>query len=155
VTEVEKKTRKNLDRKVKRLEKRILGLQRKIEKLRDSHEQFRALSDLKLNCIYIHDMAGNFIDTNDAALKLLGYIKEEIPSINIASLIDEDQLVQAIETLDEIKQTGSQRNLSEYKLKTKDGKQVWVETDGALIHRSGNPGYDHAGYGRWRYLRQN
>jgi PAS domain S-box-containing protein len=84
-------------------------------------------------------MVGNFIDANDAALNLLGYTREEIPSINIASLIEENQLLKAFETLEEIKQTGSQRYFSEYKLKRKGGKHVWVETDGSLIFRNKEP----------------
>ena len=103
------------------------------------HARYSALSDLKLNCIYIHDMAGNFIDANDAALSLLGYTREEIPSINIASLIEENQLLTAIKTLEEIKQTGSQRFFSEYTLKKKDGQHVWVETDGSFIFRNKEP----------------
>ncbi len=134
-----KTTSQELEQKVEKLEKEILELKREKEELQDSHEKYSALSDLKLNCIYIHDMAGNFIDANDAALSLLGYTREEIPSINIASLIEENQLLTAIETLEEIKQTGSQRFFSEYKLKKKDGQHVWVETDGSLIYRNKKP----------------
>jgi PAS domain S-box-containing protein len=136
---VNKTTCEELERKVKKLDEEILQFKRKKEALQDSHEKYRALSDLKLNCIYIHDMVGNFIDANDAALNLLGYTREEIPSINIASLIEENQLLKAFETLEEIKQTGSQRYFSEYKLKRKDSKHVWVETDGSLIFRNKEP----------------
>jgi PAS domain S-box-containing protein len=134
-----KTTCEELKQKVKKLEKEILELKREKEELQDSHEKYSALSDLKLNCIYIHDMAGKFIDANDAALSLLGYTRAEIPSINIASLIEENQLLTALETLEEIKQTGSQRIFSEYKLKKKDGQHVWVETDGSLILRNKEP----------------
>jgi PAS domain S-box-containing protein len=136
---VKKASCEELEQKVKKLEEEILELKRKKEELQDSHEKYKALSDLKLNCIYIHDLAGNFIDANDAALNLLGYNREEIPSINIASLIEENQLLKAIDTLEEIKKTGSQKFFSEYKLKRKDGKHVWVETDGSLIFRNKEP----------------
>jgi PAS domain S-box-containing protein len=136
---VKKTTCEELKQKVKKLEGEILKLKQKKEELQYSQEKYSALFDLKLNCIYIHDMAGNFIDVNDASLNLLGYNREEIPSINIASLIEENQLLKAFETLEEIKQTGSQRYFSEYKLKRKDGKLVWVETDGSLIFRNKEP----------------
>jgi PAS domain S-box-containing protein len=136
---VKKTTCEELKQKVKKLEGEILKLKQKKEELQYSQEKYSALFDLKLNCIYIHDMAGNFIDVNDASLNLLGYNREEIPSINIASLIEENQLLKAFETLEEIKQTGSQKYFSEYKLKRKDGKLIWVETDGSLIFRNKEP----------------
>jgi PAS domain S-box-containing protein len=136
---VKKPTYGELEQKIKNLEQEGFDLKREEEKLRDSHDKYKALFDLKLNCIYIHDFEGKFLDANDASLNLLGYAKEEIASINFASLIEEDQLRQAFETLEEIKQTGSQRHFSEYKLKKKNGGHVWVETDGSLICRHKHP----------------
>ncbi|MGD8521417.1 MAG: PAS domain S-box protein [Desulfobacterales bacterium] len=128
-----------LEQKIKNLEQECFDLKQKQKKYRDSHEKYKALFDLKLNCIYIHDFEGNFLDANDVALNLLGYTREEIPSLNFASLIEEDQFQQAFDTLEEIKRTGSQKHFSEYKLQKKNGKNVWVETDGSLICRGKYP----------------
>ena len=136
---MKKPTYEELEQKIKNLEQECFDLKRKGEKYRDSHEKYKALFDLKLNCIYIHDFEGKFLDANDASLNLLGYAKEEIPSLNFASLIEEDQFSQAFETLEEIKRTGSQRHFSEYKLQKKNGDHVWVETDGSLIYRDKYP----------------
>ncbi len=136
---MKKPTYAELEQKVKNLEQECFDLKHKVEDLRDSHQKYKALFDLKLNCIYIHDFEGKFIDANDASLNLLGYKKEEMPSIIFASLIGENQLNQALETLEEIKQTGAQRFFSEYRLKKKDGNHVWVETDGSLIYRNKKP----------------
>jgi PAS domain S-box-containing protein len=136
---VKKPTYEELGQKIKNLEQECFDLKRKEKKLRASHEKYKALIDLKLNCIYIHDFEGKFLDANNASLNLLGYAKEEIPSLNFASLIEEDQFQQAFETLEEIKQTGSQRNFSEYKLKKKNDEHVWVETDGSLIYHDKYP----------------
>ena len=43
---------------------------------------------------YINDLGGNFLDANAAALELLGYSKEEIHSLNFASLLSEEQFGQ-------------------------------------------------------------
>jgi PAS domain S-box-containing protein len=102
---VKKPTYEELGQKIKNLEQECFDLKRKEKKLRASHEKYKALIDLKLNCIYIHDFEGKFLDANNASLNLLGYAKEEIPSLNFASLIEEDQFQQAFETLEEIKQT--------------------------------------------------
>jgi PAS domain S-box-containing protein/putative nucleotidyltransferase with HDIG domain len=70
---------------------------------------------------------------------LLGYKKEEISSLNFASLLDEDQLLKAFKVLEEIKKTGFQRKPSEYKLKRKEGHFIWAETEASMIYREGKP----------------
>jgi PAS domain S-box-containing protein len=136
---VKKPTYEELEQKISNLEQECIDLKRKEKNYRDSHEKYKALFDLKLNCIYIHDFEGKFLDANDASLNLLGYAKKEIPSLNFAALIEEDQFHQAFDTLEEIKRTGSQRHFSEYKLQKKNGEHVWVETDGSLIYHEKYP----------------
>jgi PAS domain S-box-containing protein len=92
-----------------------------------------------LHCIYTHDLEGNFLEANDAALKILGYSREELLSLNFSALIVEDKLALAMKTGDEIMRTGFQQEFTEYQLKRKDGSFVWVETDGSLINKNGNP----------------
>ena len=79
------------------------------------------------------------MDANDATLNRLGYSREELRSVNIASLLCEEELKMALTTLDEIKKTGQQRVLTRYKLKSKEGDLVWVDTEGFLVHRQGRP----------------
>jgi PAS domain S-box-containing protein len=102
-------------------------------------EKYNSIFARKLYCIYAHDLKGNFIDANQAALKLLGYSKNEILTLNISALIEKGALALALQTADEIVRTGFQRKFSEYRLKRKDGGTVWVETDGSLIKRGGKP----------------
>ena len=61
------------------------------EALQETEERYRALFDRSLDSVYIHDFEGNFIDANPAALKLFGYTKDEIRSLNFASLLSQDQ----------------------------------------------------------------
>jgi PAS domain S-box-containing protein len=109
------------------------------EALREADARYKAFFDRTLYCIYMHDFEGRFLDANDAALKLLGYTREELPSINISSLLGEDQLPTALKTLEEIQQTGRQKKTTEYRLTTKDGNYVWVETEASLVYRQGKP----------------
>jgi two-component system cell cycle sensor histidine kinase/response regulator CckA len=102
-------------------------------------EKYNSLFEGGLHCIYAHDLKGNFLEANDAALKLLGYSREELFALNFSALIEEDDLALALKTADEILRTGFQQNFTEYKLKRKDGSFVWVETDGSLIHKNGKP----------------
>ena len=81
------------------------------EALRVSEERYLSLFDRSLDCVYIHDLEGNFIDANPAALVLLGYTREEIPRITFGSLIGEDQLGLARETIMSIVENGSHPGL--------------------------------------------
>ena len=109
------------------------------EALRESEERYKALFDRSLDCVYVHDFEGIFIDANPTALELLGYTKEEIPSVNFEPLLSEDQIPTALKVLEEITNTGFQKELTEFKLKRKDDTYVYVETKGSLIYRDGKP----------------
>jgi PAS domain S-box-containing protein/putative nucleotidyltransferase with HDIG domain len=99
-------------------------------------ERYRALFERSLDAVYVHDLAGNFLDANPAALKLLGYSAEEIPDLNFASLLSEDQLPLAMNTLKELIETGTQQNLTEFKLRRKDGGYVYIETKASVIYHN-------------------
>jgi len=109
------------------------------EALRESDERYQALFKRSLYSVYVHDFKGNFLDANDTALDMLGYTREEILSINFATLLDEEQIAKALKVLDEVKRTGSQKNNIEFKLRRKDGDYVWVETESASIFHGGKP----------------
>ncbi|MCX5977006.1 MAG: PAS domain S-box protein [Coprothermobacterota bacterium] len=107
------------------------------EGLRESEERYQALFDRSLDCVYIHDFEGRFIDANDAALNLLGYTREEIRGVNFSSLLSEDQLPLALKAVQEIREAGFQRDLTEYRLRLRNGNDVYIETKGSAILSKG------------------
>jgi two-component system, cell cycle sensor histidine kinase and response regulator CckA len=107
------------------------------DKLQESEERYKALFERSLDLVYVCDFEGNFIDANEAALNLLGYKKEEIDSLNFASLLSEDQLPLAFKVTQEIKETGIQKNLVEFKLRCRNGEEVYVESKGSAIISNG------------------
>lgn len=109
------------------------------EKLRESEARYKALFDCSLDFIYVTDFKGRFIDANDAALNRLGYNREEIHSMNFATLLSEDQLSLAFQTIQGIRDTGHQKNLLELRLKAKNGNDVFVENVGSVILKEGIP----------------
>ena len=128
------------------LEQRLFELERENKEYKqqnkkalEANEKFKALFDRNLHCIFVHDFEGNFLDANEASLNLLGYSREEISSLNFASLIDENQMPKALSAIEEILQNGFVKNFFEFKLKTKNGIYVWVETDSSLIYKDGEP----------------
>ena len=107
------------------------------EALQESEERYKALFDRSLDLIYLNDFEGRFIDANDAALNLLGYNREEMRGLNFASLLSEDQLPLALKSTQEIRETGFQKNLTEFRLRHKNGSEVYVETKGSAILSQG------------------
>jgi PAS domain S-box-containing protein len=116
-----------------------INRKRSEEALRESEERYRSLFDRSLDLVYINDLEGHFIDANAATLNRLGYTKEDIHTLNFASLVSEDQLPLAIKTLQENRETGIQKNLMEFRILRKDGTSVYVETQGSVILSNGKP----------------
>ncbi len=101
--------------------------------LRESAERFQALFERSLDCLYIHDFEGNFLDANPAALKLLGYEREDIASLSFASLLSADQMAKALEGMKELAETGTQQKTTDLRLRAKTGVLVDVEAKASVI----------------------
>ncbi|MFX1239055.1 MAG: PAS domain S-box protein [Promethearchaeota archaeon] len=102
-------------------------------------EQFKDLFEKSLDLVYINDLKGKILDANDVALNTLGYTREEIQNLSFINLIDEEQLKKAFKFTKEIIETGKQSERSEYKLKTKNGNIIYVETYGIPLKKNGKP----------------
>jgi PAS domain S-box-containing protein len=109
------------------------------EALKEIEARYKALFDRTLFCIFVHNFEGKFLDANDAALKLLGYTREDISSLDFYSLLEQNQLPLAFKSMGEVIQNGSQKNSNEFKLRKKNGNYVWVEAEASLIFREGKP----------------
>ncbi len=115
------------------------ALQNTVEELMESEERYLSLFERSLDCIYIHDLEGNFIDANPAALALLGYTRDDIPHLSFTSLISREQIIKAREIIRTRIEGGSHPDLVEYRLRRKDGGFVDVETKGSLILHDEKP----------------
>jgi PAS domain S-box-containing protein len=109
------------------------------EALRESEERYKALFHSPFQLIYLHDFKGNIFDANPMTLKLLNYNKEELGTLNFSSFLDKGQLRKAIKTLKEIKKYGRQKEPTEYRLKTKNGTYIDIETTAEIVYRNGKP----------------
>jgi PAS domain S-box-containing protein len=75
------------------LKERTLELQREINErvraedaLRKSEERFRILSEQARDAIYLHDNAGNMLDTNIETCQALGYTREELLNLTVTDI---------------------------------------------------------------------
>ncbi|MBC7186327.1 MAG: PAS domain S-box protein, partial [Calditrichaeota bacterium] len=108
-------------------------------RLRESEERYRALFDRSMDCVYLHDFQGRFIDANPSTLRLFGYEPEEVAHLSFADVLDPDQLPLAMQTLQEIVETGAQRSTTEFRVRRKDGGHIDIETTSSVIMRDGKP----------------
>ena len=91
-------------------------------------EKFKDLFEHSLDLIYVNDLYGNFLDANELTLISLGYERKDIPNLTFTDILDRDNLIKAYNTLKEVKKTGKQSAQMEYKLKTKTGDYIFIET---------------------------
>ncbi|MGA1824737.1 MAG: PAS domain S-box protein [bacterium] len=107
--------------------------------LRRTKERYQALFDRSPDMVYIHDFQGNILDANATTLQLLGYDREEIRSLNFAALVPKNQIASIFKILKHVKKRGKQEKSTEFKLKSKNGDYVYVETVASLVYRDGEP----------------
>jgi PAS domain S-box-containing protein len=108
-------------------------------KLRETQDRYNALFERSLDMVYIIDFEGRLIDANDGALNRFGYTRAEMLSMNIASLMDEDQFDYALSLIEEIMKTGVQKDPREIRLRHKNGTVIYVETQGSTLISDGKP----------------
>lgn len=128
-----------LRQQIAELEDTKKGQNRIIEGMQEFFERYEALFERSIYCIYLHDLKGKFLDANKAALNLLGYSKEDLPSLDLPSILTKDQLQKAFEIIETGKESGSQKEPVEYRLRRKDGSYVWVVVEATVIYREGKP----------------
>ncbi|MGD2072953.1 MAG: PAS domain S-box protein, partial [Candidatus Thorarchaeota archaeon] len=109
------------------------------KKVKEAEARYKALFDRSLYAVYVHDMEGNIIDANQTALDLLGYERDDLSSLNIFSLMVPQQKEKALEILNEIKNTGTQKESALFKLIKKNGSHVWVDVEASLIYKNEKP----------------
>ena len=100
-------------------------------------KKFKELFEHSLQLIYVNDLNGNFLDANDITLLTLGYEREDIGRVSFIDLVDQEDLIKAYRVTKEIRKTGKQSKMSEYKIKTKDGNYIYVETYGIPLLKDG------------------
>ena len=100
-------------------------------------EKFKELFEYSLDFVFVFDLKGNLLDANDIMLKKIEYERKDLPRISFRDLLDEDYLQKANRNIKEFTETGQQSKFSEYKVKTKSGDVIYVETFGIPLRKNG------------------
>ncbi len=98
--------------------------------LRKSEERYHTLFDSMLDGIYRSTHDGKFVDVNPAMVKMFGYSsREEMLAVDIKK----DLYFAPEERGSHILDTG-QEEIDVYRMRRKDGSEIWVEDHGYYVH---------------------
>jgi diguanylate cyclase (GGDEF)-like protein/PAS domain S-box-containing protein len=101
--------------------------------LQQSEERYRAIIEDIEDGYYEADLAGNFTFCNEAALKILGYSREEIIGSNCSRYMDSKNAKKLFRTFNAVYKTGIPSRGSEWEVAGKDGKRRDIEVSVSLI----------------------
>jgi len=98
--------------------------------LRESEERYRSLFDHMLDGMYRSTHQGKFVNVNSAMVKMFGYsTKEEMLEIDIKT----DLYFSPEERVSLVLDSG-QGELDAYRLRRKDGSEIWIEDHGTYVY---------------------
>ena len=109
--------------------------------LRESEEQYRSLFENMIDGIYRSTHEGRFVDINPAMVKMFGYSsREEMLNVDIKKELYFSPEERGSHILD----TG-QQEIEAYRMRRKDGSEIWVEDHGNYIHNENGDITYHSG----------
>lgn len=101
-----------------------------LESMRESEERYRSLFDNMMDGIYRSTHDGRFVDVNPAMVRMFGYSsKEEMLQVDIKNELYFAPEERGSHILD----TG-QKEIEVYRMRRKDGSEIWVEDHGHYVH---------------------
>jgi PAS domain S-box-containing protein len=119
----------------------LFRVQRRAEvALRESEERYRTILDSIVDGYYEVDLRGQLMFCNDALLRIFGYSRSEVDTIDAISLLDNEQRESAMAVFTGVYETGEPAHSIDWEIGTRDGGKILIETSISLITDvDGNP----------------
>lgn len=114
------------------LKEEVAERQRAEEKLRASEEKYKTLVETSRDMIFTVDLKGNFLFTNQAFGKILGYSAEEIGSLNGFDLVHPDDSKTVAQQFARLVE-GERVDNMEYRYRKKDGSYISILNNASPI----------------------
>lgn len=99
--------------------------------LRESEENYRTLLELAPDAFFQGDSAGNFIVANDKSIEFTGFSREELLSMNISDLFDQNALIEKPLRYDLLKQ--GETVIIEREIVRRNGDRIQVEMNSKIM----------------------
>lgn len=111
----------------------ITDLKHTEKKLKESRDQYKLLSETIQEGVLILDFKGNVLYANEFAFVMFGFPKDaKLVGINVFRFVAPESRARVIQDQLAVLR-GKGGFLSEYKVRTKDGREIWVEGLGTKI----------------------
>jgi PAS domain S-box-containing protein len=112
----------------------------KVEEIEESEKKYRELINRMNDSVWVIDFDSKFIDMNDAAVRSLGYSREELLSMgpqDIDDSLDAEQIKRFVEQAS----TQQTERIFETEHTTKDGQKIPVEISSSLVTYQGKQAF--------------
>ena len=103
------------------------------DELRNSEELFRAFFDNAAAGMALTGLGGPFLQVNDRYCQITGYSREELLKLDPLDLCPPDDRARYREIIPRIKQGGAPLVEVEQRRVRKDGTQIWVQVNAAIL----------------------
>lgn len=107
------------------------------EALKETEKKFRTLFEGANDSIFIHDLAGNFVEANETATQRLGYSKNELKKMKVSDIEPPEYKESIPKRIHKISENKSL--FSETLHITKDGENIPVELSSRIIELNNRP----------------
>lgn len=108
------------------------------EALRESEERYRDLFENANDIVFTHNFGGRFLSVNRVTESVTGYTREELLSLNVATLLAPEYHRVAAEYLKKIYE-GEEVRPYEIEIIAKDGKRIPLEVSERILYKDGRP----------------
>jgi len=107
------------------------------ERLAQSERRYRELAENAHDIIFTHDLEGNFLYVNRAAVQVLGYSKEQFSRLRIWDIIAPESIAGARSYVENLIDGRAQDDHVELRMMCADGRVAIVQLRGNLLRRGG------------------
>lgn len=107
--------------------------------LQASETRYRELFENANDVVFTTDLAGQFTSVNRAGEELTGYRRDEVPAMNLATIVAPEHLPIAQRMLEQKLAGEAERTQCEIEIVSRDGRRIPMELRAAPIYQDGRP----------------
>jgi PAS domain S-box-containing protein len=102
-------------------------------KLRESEAKYKLISENSSDCICLQSPDGTFVFVSPSSKDIVGYEANELERLRLREFMDKDSLIQVSQAMVTVLHQKRKMANVTFKVRHKDGHDVWLETRGGLI----------------------